>query len=187
MSLKLLDKKRLCPWWMTYSFDNPLRHLIHKPEKFLAGLVKPGMTVMDIGCGFGFFSIAMARMVGVSGSVIAEDVQEESINIALKRAQQAHVANIVKPHLGTIERINYPGQVDFILTFWMIHEVKDKPAFFKEISSLLKPGGKYLLVEPWMHVSATEFAITVGNATANGLDPVADLKVAMSRAKLFTH
>jgi ubiquinone/menaquinone biosynthesis C-methylase UbiE len=187
MFLKFLDNQRICPWWLTYSFDNPLRHLIHKPEKILASLVKPGMTAMDIGCGFGFFSIAMARMVGVSGTVIAEDVQEESLKVALKRARQAHLANIVKPHLGTIERINYPGQVDFILSFWMAHEVKDQPSFFKEISSLLKPGGKYLLVEPVIHVTATDFAVTVGNATANGLNPVADHKVAMSRAKLFTN
>lgn len=186
MFLKFLDNQRICPWWLTYSFDNPLRHLIHKPEKILADLVKPGMTVMDIGCGFGFFSIAMARMVGVSGTVIAVDVQEESLNILLKRAQRARVANIVKAHLSTTERINYSSQVDFILSFWMAHEVKDQLAFFKEIISLLKPGGKYLLAEPTIHVSAAEFDATVKNAIASGLKLVAEPKVAVSRAKVFT-
>lgn len=186
MVFKFIDNQRICPWWLTYSFDNPLRRFIHKPEKILAGLVKPGITVMDIGCGFGFFSIAMARMVGVSGTVIAVDVQEESLNILLKRAQQARVANIVKAHLSTIERINYPGQVDFILSFWMVHEVKDQPGFFKEITSLLKPGGKYLLAEPIMHVSATDFEATVRNAIASGLKPVADQKISISRTKVFT-
>lgn len=186
MIFKFLDKKRICPWWMTYSFDNPLRRLIHKPEKILAGLVKPGMTVMDIGCGFGYFSVAMARMVGNTGTVISVDVQEKSLNILLKRAQQARIATIVKTHLATIERINYSSQVDCILSFWMAHEVKDQPAFFKEIISLLKPGGKYLLVEPIMHVSATDFEATVRNAIASGLKPIAELKVAISRAKVFT-
>ena len=186
MFLKFLDNQRICPWWLTYSFDNPLRHLIHKPEKILADLVKPGMTVRDIGCGFGFFSIAMARMVGVSGSVIAVDVQEKSLNMMLKRAQQAKVAQIVKAHLSTTESISYSGQVDFVLTFWMAHEVKDQLAFFKEIVSLLKPGGKYLLVEPTIHVSAPEFDATVKNAITSGLKPVSELKVAASRAKVFT-
>jgi ubiquinone/menaquinone biosynthesis C-methylase UbiE len=171
---------------MTYTFDTPLRRLIHKPERILADLVKPGMIVMDVGCGFGFFSIAMARMVGVSGSVIAADVQEESLNVLLKRAQRSGVANIIKPHLATVERINYPGQVDFVLSFWMAHEVKAQPAFFKEIVSLLKPGGKYLVVEPNMHVTGPEFDVTVNNAIASGLKPVAELKVAVSKAKVFT-
>lgn len=186
MIFKFLDNQRICPWWMTYSFDNPLRHLIHKPEKILADLVKPGMTVMDIGCGFGFFGIAMARLVGINGTVIAVDVQEKSLNILLKRAQQARVANIVKAHLSTTERINYSSPVDFILSFWMVHEVKDQPAFFKEIVSLLKPGGKYLLAEPIMHVTATDFKAMVRNAIASGLKPVADPKIGISRAKVFT-
>lgn len=186
MTFKFNDKQRICPWWLTYSFDNPLRRFIHKPEKILTDLFKPGMTVMDIGCGFGFFSIAMARMVGVGGAVIAVDVQEESLNIMLKRAQQAQVANIVKAHLSTIERVNYPNQVDFILSFWMAHEVKDQPAFFREIISLLKPGGKYLLAEPIMHVSAIDFEATVRNAIDSGLKPIGDPKVGFSRAKVFT-
>lgn len=186
MVFKFLDNQRICPWWLTYSFDNPLRRFIHKPEKVLSGLVKSGMTVMDIGCGFGYFSIAMARMVGNSGTVISVDVQEKSLNILLKRAQQARVANIIKTHLATTERINYLGQVDFILTFWMAHEVKDQPAFFKEIVSLLKPGGKYLLAEPIMHVSAADFEATVRNTIASGLKPVADPKIGLSRAKVFT-
>ena len=186
MVFKFLDNQRICPWWLTYSFDNPLRHLIHKPEKILADLVKPGMTVMDIGCGFGFFSIAMARMVGFDGRVVAVDVQEKSLNILLKRSQKERVANIVDVHLATVDKIGYSGQVDFILTFWMAHEVKDQPAFFKEIIAMLKPGAKYLLVEPTIHVSAAEFDATVQNAIASGLKPVADQKVTASRAKVFT-
>lgn len=56
--------RKVCPWWLTYSFDNPLRHLIHQPEKMFAGLIKPGDTIMDIGCGFGYFSIDLAKMTG---------------------------------------------------------------------------------------------------------------------------
>ncbi len=71
----------ICPWWYAYTFDNPLRHLFHKPERMLAGYVKPGMTVMDIGCGMGFFSIGMARMVGEEGAVISVDLQQQMLDV----------------------------------------------------------------------------------------------------------
>ena len=53
-----------CPWWGGYFIDNRLRRLFHKAEKIVGPYLGPGMTVMDVGCGMGFFSIAMAEMVG---------------------------------------------------------------------------------------------------------------------------
>jgi len=55
--------KHTCPWWGGYLIDNRLRRLLHNPERILAAYLQPGMTVMDFGCGMGFFSIAMAGMV----------------------------------------------------------------------------------------------------------------------------
>lgn len=76
----------ICPWWLCYSFDNPVRRLFHDPRKMLGGYLKPGMRVLDIGCGMGYFSLAMAKMVGVSGRVIALDLQGKTIE-ALLRAE----------------------------------------------------------------------------------------------------
>jgi uncharacterized membrane protein YphA (DoxX/SURF4 family) len=55
----------VCPWWGGYFIDNPLRRLIHDFETILGPYVKPGMTVLDVGCGMGFFSIGMALIVGL--------------------------------------------------------------------------------------------------------------------------
>ena len=52
----------ICPWWLTYTFDNPLRRLIHNPRKMLSGLVRPGMTAADLGCGMGYFTAALAEL-----------------------------------------------------------------------------------------------------------------------------
>jgi 2-polyprenyl-3-methyl-5-hydroxy-6-metoxy-1,4-benzoquinol methylase len=49
----------VCPWWGGYFIDNPLRRLLHNPEKIVGPYVQPGMTVMDVGCGMGIFSIAI--------------------------------------------------------------------------------------------------------------------------------
>ena len=58
--------------------DNPIRRIIHSPDKILGGYIEPGQTVLDLGCGSGTFTIAMARMVGEAGRVIAVDLQDES-------------------------------------------------------------------------------------------------------------
>lgn len=78
----------VCPWWGGYFIDNPLR-LLHNAEKILGPYVKPGMTVMDVGCGMGFFSIAMAQMVGDQGRVIAADLQEKMLDVLRRRAEKA--------------------------------------------------------------------------------------------------
>ena len=56
----------VCPSWCGFFIDNPLRRLIHNPTKIFGPYVQPGMTVMDVGCGMGLFSIAMgsARRAG---------------------------------------------------------------------------------------------------------------------------
>jgi len=50
----------VCPWWGGYFIDNPIRRLLHNPEKIVGPYVASGITVMDVGCGMGLFSIAMA-------------------------------------------------------------------------------------------------------------------------------
>jgi 2-polyprenyl-3-methyl-5-hydroxy-6-metoxy-1,4-benzoquinol methylase len=56
-------KIHVCPWWLAYTFDNPIRRFFHKPDQMLAKFVKEGMTVVDIGCGMGYFSIGLAKIL----------------------------------------------------------------------------------------------------------------------------
>jgi ubiquinone/menaquinone biosynthesis C-methylase UbiE len=153
----VLKNYHVCPWWMAYTFDNPLRRLFHKPGKMLAPYVQKGMTVMDVGCGMGYFSIAMAKMVGDNGRVIAVDLQQKMLNITLKRARRAGVARRIQPHLCEPGDIGLNGRVDFVLTFWMIHEVQNRKEFFSQLNSILVPNGKLLIAEPKMHVTTARF------------------------------
>jgi 2-polyprenyl-3-methyl-5-hydroxy-6-metoxy-1,4-benzoquinol methylase len=70
-----LGEDHVCPWWFAYTFDNPLRRLIHPPVRIFEGLVQEGQTAVDIGCGMGYFTLGLARMVGQNGQVIAVDLQ----------------------------------------------------------------------------------------------------------------
>ena len=81
-----MSDHHVCPWWLAYTFDNPLRRLIHNPRKIFSDYVQEGMTVVDIGCGMGYFSLGLAELVGDEGQVISVDLQQEMLDITLKRA-----------------------------------------------------------------------------------------------------
>jgi ubiquinone/menaquinone biosynthesis C-methylase UbiE len=165
----IFNKNHVCPWWLAYSFDNPIRKLFHKPHQMLAPYVREGMTVMDVGCGMGFFSIGMAALVGDSGGVIAVDLQSKMLEVTKKRARRAGFENRVTPHLCQPDAIGIKDTVDFILTFWMAHEVPDKTEFFRQLIANLNPNGKLLIAEPKMHVSATHFQEILETAQTIGL------------------
>jgi ubiquinone/menaquinone biosynthesis C-methylase UbiE len=166
---------------MAYSFDNPIRKLFHKPHQMLAPYVRQGMTVMDVGCGMGFFSIGMAKLVGDSGGVIAVDLQSKMLEVTKKRARRAGFENRVTTHLCQPDAIGVKDTVDFILTFWMVHEVANKTEFFRQLNANLNPNGKLLIAEPKMHVSATHFQEILERAQT------VDLKLAEQPTIRFSH
>jgi ubiquinone/menaquinone biosynthesis C-methylase UbiE len=120
----------ICPWWLAYTFDNPFRRFFHNPEKMLGSYVAKGMTVLDIGCGMGFFSIGLAKLVGDKGCVIAADVQPKMLSVLEKRAEKVGVLNRIRIHRCEPDKLGVETTVDFILVFWMVHEVPDTNIFF---------------------------------------------------------
>ena len=176
---------RVCPWWLVYTFDNPLRRFLHDPPALLAGLVREGMTVADIGCGRGYFSIAMARMVGDAGSVIAVDVQQKMLDMAMKRAQRTGVSQRIRPVLAAPDNIGIRGPVDFLLAFWMAHEVENAEQFFAQAFSALKSRGTMLVAEPKMHVNRRRFREIVQAARDAGFRDSEAPTVRLSRAVLL--
>jgi hypothetical protein len=76
-------------------------------------------------------------------------------------------------------------KVDFILTFYMVHEVKDQPDFFNQLLSNLNPGGKILIAEPKFHVSAEKFQKTLKIAQSAGLKTCAQPPIRFSLAAVL--
>lgn len=152
--------RHTCPWWLGYTFDNPLRRLVHDPEKILGDFVKPGQTAVDIGCGLGYFSIALAKIVGPRGKVVALDIQQQMIRRASRRAERHGAASQIDFRLCEPNYLGVKDPVDFVLAFWVAHEVDDLEKLFIEVRSFLQPQGHLLIVEPKGHVSASRFADT---------------------------
>jgi ubiquinone/menaquinone biosynthesis C-methylase UbiE len=178
--------EHICPWWLAYTFDNPLRRALHNPAKLLGNYIKAGDTLADIGCGMGFFSLAMAEMVGEEGEVIAVDIQSKMLEIVKKRAQRKGVERQIQIQLSGENSIGISRVVDFVLAFWMLHEVPDPEKFLREIYTLLKPSGYFFYAEPKLHVPRAKFEHIVNMARSLGMKPIAQPEVAFSRAIVFT-
>ena len=184
-SLSSSGHSGVCTWWIAYTFDNPLRRLIHKPQKVLGNFVKEGMTVMDLGCGMGHFSIGMAGLVGGTGRVIAVDLQQKMLDVMERRAKRAGLADRILPHLCQADDIGIEEQADFVLAFWMVHEVPDQNKFFKQLKSLLTVDGKILIAEPKMHVTAEGLKRTLDIAQTCGLQCIEKPAIRFSHTALL--
>ena len=184
-SLFLRDD-RVCPWWLAYSFDNPLRRFLHDPQALLGPFVREGMTAADIGCGLGYFSIAMAKMVGDKGAVIAVDLQQKMLDKMRRRAEKAGVGSLIRSVLVTEDDIGIKEPVDFVLAFWMVHEVPDIPRFLSQVKSVLKGSGKFLIAEPRMHVPDRKFRETLEYARSAGFQINAAPDIRISRAAILS-
>jgi ubiquinone/menaquinone biosynthesis C-methylase UbiE len=180
--------KMVCPAWLGYFLASPVRKLIHPPHTILTPHVKEGMTVLDIGCGMGFFSIPLAQMVGATGKVICVDMQEKMLKGLQKRAQKAGVSARIETRLCYQHTMGFQDlaeKVDFALAFALVHEVPDPNRFFAELFATIVPSGSVLLAEPKGHVSEEEFTSTLSMAKQQGFTMVKTLQVFRSRSVLL--
>jgi len=185
LDLFFVRDKHVCPSSLCFAFDNMFRRLIHNPDKILQPYIKQGDNILDVGPGMGYFTIPMARMAGEGARVIAADIQEKMLAAIKKRAQQAGVEKRVIGHLSSPDSLGIKEQVNFVLAFWMVHEVPDRLRFFGELHSLLKDEGKFLMVEPKIHVSKARFAETLQIAQGAGLTPVENPHITLSMSVLL--
>ena len=104
--------------------------------------LKPGETVVDLGCGGGFDCFLAARRVGPKGRAIGVDMTPEMIHKARANAAKGKV-KIVDFRLGEIEHLPVAdGIADVILSNCVINLSPDKPQVFAEAARVLKPGGR---------------------------------------------
>ncbi|MFB3886628.1 MAG: class I SAM-dependent methyltransferase [Thermodesulfobacteriota bacterium] len=182
---KLTAQNVVCPWWLCFTFDNPLRKLLHNPQAILSPYVHPGDRVIDIGPGMGYFTIPLARLVGPEGRVVAIDVQEKMLSVLKSRAKKNGVSERIETYLASERSLGIHEKADFILAFWMAHEVRDQSSFFGEIRDLLKPEGSLLLAEPILHVPRKYFLRTLNSAIEIGLVVKGSPRIRISHTALL--
>jgi len=177
--------KHVCPWWLAYTFDNPIRRIFHNSEKIFSPYISEGMTATDIGCGMGYFSIGMAKIVGDTGRVIAVDIQQQMLDILIKRAKKEGIAHRITTVLCDANNIGINEKVDFALSFWMAHETPDELKFLEQVQSILKNSGRLLLAEPKIHASFKDFNKTLSLAEGLGFKKVGEPEISLSHTALL--
>jgi ubiquinone/menaquinone biosynthesis C-methylase UbiE len=111
--------------------------------------LKSGYKVTDLGCGSGFYVVAVARAVGNTGRVAAVDVQDAKLvatkSITLQNG--FHNVEVFKADLEKSFDAVPLGQEDVVIVASVLHEVSDREAVLKNAYALLKSGGKLLAVD----------------------------------------
>jgi ubiquinone/menaquinone biosynthesis C-methylase UbiE len=117
-------------------------------DTLLAALaIKPGQSVCDMGCGNGFYTLELARLVGEHGQVVAVDIQPEMLALLKARADEERIENI-EPVLGTLVDPHLaPESLDLVLMVDVYHEFSHPEEMLRAIRASLKPTGRVALAE----------------------------------------
>ena len=128
--------------------DRPEREKEENPEGALDALgIRPGMIVADIGAGTGYMSLRLAKRVGPTGKVFANDIQPEMLRRLRQNADKARLMNI-ETVLGSDVDPKLPaGQLDLVLMVDVYHELSQPQKMLRKIRESLKPAGRLVLLE----------------------------------------
>jgi len=160
---------------------------MHPPDRILDRYISPGDTVLDLGCGPGYFSIPMARMAGEGGTVIAADVQEGMLSILRKSAEDQGLSSRFRFHRTESGSLNLrlPPVVSFALAFYVLHETADRRTILLDIYRIVRPGGLLLVVEPWFEVRGRVFRETIEDAERAGFVRLDSPRILLSWSALM--
>ena len=177
--------EHVCPVESARGLDSGIRKIAQNPQKILKGRIREGMTVLDMGCGTGYFTTEIARQVGSSGKVIAADLQQGMLDILKSKVRGTDIEGRIVLHKCEADRIGAGEKVDLAVAFFMVHEVPDKKKLLQELKSMLKPGGSIYIVEYRMHPPVKVFNEMVDIANSVGLVEKERSGSLISRAIVF--
>ena len=133
----------LLVWLMTFGRERRLRERFLEPAR-----LRPGDSVLDVGCGTGSLAITASRKVGPTGSVHGVDAAPAMIARAMKKARRAGVdvrfQNALAQSLPFAE-----ASFDVVLCTVMLHHLpgEARREAVREMRRVLKPGGRVLLID----------------------------------------
>ncbi len=146
--------KIFTPFSSRFSFilDNGLRAIIENVEKNILSMgIKPGMRVLEVGCGSGFVTGYLSKAVADGGFIISIDVQEKMINKAkVKRGFLKNVDFRVE-NASDLKSVK-DKEIDLVLLYYSLHEISGKDKALSEFHRVLKQGGILSLREPRLEV-----------------------------------
>ncbi len=109
--------------------------------------VERGSTVADLGAGSGYFTVRLARAVGIAGKVYAVDIQQGMLDLLTRAAAKERLSNVV-PVLAAEDDPRLPAaSMDLVLMVDVYHELATPQTTLAHLRRALKPGGRLVLLE----------------------------------------
>lgn len=177
-----LKNNKVCPVELAGGLDNSIRRFLQNPKSILRPYIRKGMTVLDLGCGPGFFTIEIAKMLLGTGKVIAADLQQGMLEKVRQKIIGTELEPVIELHQCQDEFIGVTEKVDFVLAFYVVHEVPDQDKLFQELKSILSPKGKIFIVEPNFHVPKESFNTMLERSENLGFEVIEQPKSFLNRA-----
>ncbi len=139
------------PTFIGRFLDSDFRRWFQSPDKVIERSgIKPGMTVMELGCGSGAFTTFIARVVGEEGKVYAVDVQPEmlqQLERKLSRSENQDITNIELKQAGAYDLPFADESFDLVYMVTVLQEIPDRGRALREIKRVLTPGGILAVTE----------------------------------------
>ena len=164
------------------ALDSSFRYRFQNPGRILKDYVKPGMTVLDLGCGTGFFTTEIARMLDASGKVIAADIQNGMLEKLRHKIKGSDLESVVRIHKCQEKSLNLSDEIDFVFAFYSFHEMSCLDDLIDEIKMLLKPEGEIFIAEQILHVPKSVFNGFIDKMRKRGFEIVSQPRVFLSRS-----
>jgi ubiquinone/menaquinone biosynthesis C-methylase UbiE len=128
--------------------ERPEREAEEAPEKALDAVgIRAGMVVADVGAGTGYMSLRMARRVGPTGKVYANDLQPEMLQKLRANSQREKLSNVETVQGTEADPRLPPNTMDLVLLVDVYHEFSQPQAMLDKIRESLKPDGRLVLLE----------------------------------------
>lgn len=136
-----------CPPWLDWMLENPLTRGMRAELLVRRAGLRPGMRVLDAGCGAGRVTVPAARAVSASGEVVALDIQPAMLDKARRRAKAAGLGNVRFMLSALGENMLPENRFDRAFLVTVLGEIPNQLAALKEIAQSLKPGGILSITE----------------------------------------
>ncbi len=135
-----------CPSWLAWTLAPGKNERPFGRGRAIDELaLKPGMRVVDVGCGPGLLTLPIARGVGIDGEVVALDMQPKMLELMSSRIEKAGLKNVTPLLAGAGDGKLPKNHFDRAVLSTVLGEIPDREHALREIYDALKPGG-YLVV-----------------------------------------
>lgn len=173
---KVLPKSPF-PHWLAFFLLTPLRKFMVPRDSYIRKTgVGVGNRVLELGCGPGFFTEYIAKIITTSGKVYAQDVQPQLIENLKKRMQKFEVTENIEPLLCSSTDIELPNtSIDVVFAANVFEEIEKEGLLEKtasEVNRLLKHAGHITVIEHRLGVSKNRFEKIINALKKEGLKPI---------------